>query len=122
MSMPPYVSLKNKANNEYRNNHATKMQSNYESPACLFNLVDQGNGSYAIKNVKNDEYFDCSITSMAKSVDGDCQRWQFMPIPTEVNGYYIQNIENRQYMTKKASQLSKNAGNDEIYIVEPRDS
>jgi hypothetical protein len=122
MSMPPYVSLKNKANNEYRNNHATKMQSDYESPACLFNLVDQGNGTYGIKNVKNDEYFDCSITSMSGSIEGDCQLWQFMSIPTVENGYYIQNIENRQYMTKKASQLSKNAGNDEIYIVEARDN
>jgi hypothetical protein len=116
--MPAYVSLKNQANNEYRNNHATKMQSNFESPECLFNLISQGDGSYAIKNVKNDEYFDCSITSMAKSVDGNCQRWQFMPIPTVADGYYIQNIENRQYMTKKASQLSKNAGDDEIYIVQ----
>jgi hypothetical protein len=116
--MPAYVSLKNQANNEYRNNHATKMQSSFESPECLFNLISQGDGSYAIKNVKNDEYFDCSITSMAGSVSGNCQRWQFMPIPTVQDGYYIQNIENRQYMTKKASQLSKNAGNDEIYIVQ----
>ena len=120
MSMPAYVSLKNQANNEYRNNHATKKQSNYESPECLFNLIFQGDGSYAIKNVKNDEYFDCSITSMAKSVTGDCQKWKFLAIPTVQDGYYIQNVQNREYMTRKASQLSKNAGNDEIYIVQQR--
>ncbi|KAA1247935.1 hypothetical protein [Aquimarina sp. RZ0] len=28
--------------------------------------------------------------------------------------------QNREYMTKKASQLSKNASNDEIYIIEKR--
>jgi len=122
MSLPAYASLKNKANNEYRNNHATKMQNNYDSPECLFNLVPQSDGSYAIKNVKNDEYFDCSITSMDDSVVDDCQRWQLMPIPTVTNGYYIQNMKNKEYMTKKASQLSKNAGNDEVYIVEQRDN
>jgi hypothetical protein len=122
MSMPSYVSLKNNANQEYRNNHATKMQSKYESPECLFNLVDQGNGSYGIKNVKNDEYFQCHITTMVSSVTSDCQRWQFLAIPTIANGYYIQNLDNKEYMTKKASQLSKNAGDDEVYIVEPRNN
>jgi hypothetical protein len=120
MSMPAYVSLQNNANQEYRNNHATKMQKDYESPECLFNLILQDGGSYAIKNVKNSEYFDCSITSMSKSVDGNCQRWQFLEIPTVENGYYIQNMENNEYMTKKASQLSKNAGKDEVYIVVAR--
>ena len=120
MSMPAYVSLQNNANQEYRNNHATKMQSDYESPSCLFNLIPQDGGSYAIKNVDNGEYFDCSIKSMSKNVDGDCQRWQFMSIPTIQNGYYIQNMENDQYMTEKASQLSKNAGSDEVYIVVER--
>lgn len=28
--------------------------------------------------------------------------------------------QNREYMTKKTSQLSKNASNDEIYIIEKR--
>ncbi len=120
MSMPAYVSLKNQANDEYRNNHATKMQDDYESPDCLFNLVDQGDGSYGIKNVKNDEYFQCHITKMVDKVEGSCQRWQFLAIPTVDNGYYIQNMDNNQYMTKKASQLSKNAGSDEVYIVEQR--
>ena len=120
MSMPAYVSLQNQANGEYRNNHATKMQSKYESPECLFNLVSEGNGTYAIKNVKNGEFFDCTITSMSKTVDGNCQKWQFLAIPSIANGYYIQNMENKQYMTKHASQLSKNAGNDEVYIVVER--
>ena len=120
MAMPAFVSLKNQANNEYRNSHATKMQSTYESPDCLFNLIDETGGKYAIKNVKNDEYFDCSITSMSGTVNDDCQKWQFLEIPTIKDGYYIQNMKNKEYMTKKASQLSKNAGDDEVYIIEPR--
>lgn len=122
MSMPAYVSLKNQANNEYRNNHATKMQKDYESPQCLFNLVVQDNGSYGIKNVDNNEYFQCHITTMVSKIEGNCQRWQFLEIPTITNGYYIQNLDNHQYMTKKASQLSKNAGPDEVYIVEARNN
>ena len=120
MSMPAYVSLKNQANDKYRNNHATKMQDNYDSPECLFNLVPQSNGSYGIKNVDNDQYFQCNITSMADSISSDCQRWQFLPIPTITNGFYIQNLENLQYLTKKASQLSKNARSDEVYIIEEK--
>lgn len=120
MSMPPYVSLKNQANNKYRNDHAKQMQKDYESPACLFNLIPQGDGSHAIKNVKNDKYFDCTISTMADKVEGKCQQWQFLKIPTIENGYYIQNMKNQECMTKKASQLSRNAGNDEVYIVVER--
>ena len=122
MSMPAYVSLQNNENQEYRNNHAKKMQDKYESPSCLFNLISQGDGSYAIKNVKNDEYFDCTITSMDDKIEGSCQQWQFLEIPTIENGFYIQNMKNKEYMTKHASQLSKNAGEDEVYIVVPRDN
>lgn len=120
MSPPTYGSLKNRANGEYRNNHATKMQENYESPDCLFNFVPQSNGTYAIKNVKNDQYFQCHITTMVSSVEGACQKWRFLSIPDITNGFYIQNVDNNEYMTKHASQLSKSAGPDEIYIVEAR--
>ena len=120
MIMPPYVSLKNRTNSEYRNNHASKMQKNYVSPQCCFKLVDQGNGSYGIKNEDNHKYLQCNITTMSDEIKGDCQKWQFLSIPTITNGFYIQNLYELELMTKKAGQLSKNAGSDEIYIVEER--
>lgn len=116
--MPAYVSLQNNINKVFRYNHATKMQKEFKSPECLFNLISEDGGkTYAIKNILNNEYFDCTITSMAKSVEGNCEKWQFLSIPTIENGYYIQNIENNKYMTKKASELTKNAGIDEVYII-----
>lgn len=33
--MPDYVSLKNQANNEFRNDHDTKMYHNFESPNTI---------------------------------------------------------------------------------------
>lgn len=124
MSMPEYVSLQNKSNGEYRNNHATQMQSNYQSPQCLFRLELQsgGNNYYGIKNCQNKEYFQCNITSMSPSIEGSCQLWTFEPVANVLNGYYIKNVKNGQYMCNHATQLSKNPGENEVYIIVSQES
>jgi hypothetical protein len=120
MSIPEYGSLQNRANEEYRCNHATKLREDYSSPDCLMNFQHQDDGSYAIKNVKNNEYFDCSITTMSDRVSGDDQKWRLLDVPEVKNGYYVQNKTNNEFMTRHASQLSNGAGKDEIWIIEPR--
>jgi len=120
MSIPTYGSLQNQSNGEYRNNHATQLQSNYESPECLINFQKQANGNYGIKNVDNNQYYQCHITTMVDSIEGDCQLWRLLPLSDVENGYYVQNVENGEFMTKHASQLSGNAGKDEIWIIVER--
>lgn len=122
MSVPTYGSLQNQSNGEYRCNHATKLESSYSSPDCLINFQLQSNGTYGIKNVGNNEYYDCSITSMNKTIDGDCQTWRLIPLGDVTNGYYVQNVENNEFMTSSASQLSSSAGSKEIWIIFPQDN
>jgi len=112
--------LKNKANNEYRTNEATKMQDTFESPDCTFIFHPFQNGTeivYALQNAANGEYLDCSISSMSGSVDGNCQKWRLKVVSADRSEYYVQNLENGEYLTKKASQLSDSAGTDEVYII-----
>lgn len=96
------------------------MQKNYESPECLFNLQLQPDGNYGIMNCQNYEYFQCTITTMVGKVTGTCQEWAFEPVSNVTNGYYIKNIANGEYMTNHATQLAKNPGSNEVYIVESR--
>ncbi len=112
--------LKNKANNEYRTDEATKMQPNYESPDCTFIFEAypaDGENVYALRNAKNNEYLDCSITSMSKTVNDDCQKWRLIVSDASKSEYYVQNLKNDEYLTKKASQLEDTPGSDEVYII-----
>ncbi len=118
MSVPSYGSLQNKSNGEYRCNHATQLESNYSSPSCLINFIDQGNGTYAIKNVQNNQYYQCHITTMVDKVDGSCQQWRLLLISG--NEYYVQNVANNEYMTSHASQLSSSSGPNEVWVIVPR--
>lgn len=114
--------LKNKANNEYRNDHATEMQASYQSPQCTFIFEPYRNGGeivYALRNASNNEYLDCTITSMNRTVDGNCQKWRLIPVDAPKGEYYVQNLQNAEYLTKKASKLSDKAGSDEVYIIQP---
>lgn len=113
--------LKNKANGEYRNDHATKMQDTYEDPECTFIFESYGDRVYAIRNAKNGKYLDCSITTMADEVKGDCQKWKLIYHTKAEHKYYIRNCENDKYLTKRASKLSDSNGEDEIYIVKSVD-
>ena len=122
MSIPTYGSLQNKSNGEYRCNHATKLKSTYDQKTCLMKYIKQSNGTYAIQNVDNGEYFDSSITSMSGSVDGDSQKWRLLALPDVTNGYYVQNVKNNEFMTSHASQLSSSAGSKEIWIIEEQNS
>ncbi len=116
-------SLKNKANNEYRTSDATKMQAVYESPRCTFIFEPytvKNEVVYALRNAQNSEYLDCTITSMSTKVEDNCQKWRLITVNADKHEYYIQNVKNSEYMTKRASKLSGSAGNDEVYIIEQR--
>ena len=126
MTVPQYGALQNKANQEYRTNKATEMSRDYKQPECLFEFQKQDEGQYkgkyGIKNLKNNEYFQCTITKMNSAVQGSCQLWELVEVDNKENEnqYYIKNVNNGEYMTKKASQLSGNAGSDEVYIIEEK--
>lgn len=111
-------SLKNKSNNKYRNNKATKMQDVFESPDCTFIFKCEGGNKYTIRNAKNNKYFDDTITSMSETVDGDGQKWEKIDCDAAKNEFYLKNCKNNKYMTKKASKLSSSKNDDEIYIIE----
>lgn len=113
-------SIKNKGNNEYRTNAATKMQSKYQYPKCTFIFEKQaGANIYAIRNAMNKEYLDCSITSMSRKVNDNCQRWQLIPAGRP-NEYYIRNLKNKEYLTRRASKLSKTRGHNEVHYLQKR--
>lgn len=116
-------SLKNNGNNEFRTSNATEMQPTYESPRCtfLFEAYTENNETvYALRNAQNSEYLDCTITTMSSSVNDNCQKWRLIPVNVDKNEYYIQNVKNNEYMTKRASKLSDSAGKDEVYTIEQR--
>lgn len=113
-------SLKNKSNNQYRTDRATHMTSSYEAPRCNF-VFEPTEGSIALRNAKNDEYLDCTISTMSPTIKDNCQRWKVIKVDSTFNEYYIQNVENKEYLTKAASQLHKGSpGEDEVYILEDR--
>jgi hypothetical protein len=115
--------LKNKANNEYRTSNATEMQAVYESPRCtfIFEPLLVGNETvFALRNAQNNEYLDCTITTMSTKVIDNCQKWRLITVNADKHEYYIQNVKNNEYMTKRASKLSGSAGSDEVYIIEQR--
>lgn len=114
-------SLKNQANNQYRTDHATKMCDTFSAPNCAFIFERQINQTdiYAIKNAKNNEYLDCTISSMSTTVKDDCQRWKLIPKKLNDSEFYVQNLKNGKYLTKKASQLSSKADDNEVYIIKP---
>ncbi|WP_437922103.1 Ca2+-dependent phosphoinositide-specific phospholipase C [Sphingobacterium sp. LRF_L2] len=115
-----YGPLKNMANGEYRNDHATKMVSKFDAASCLFFFKQEDlGGVYSIKNTKNNKYFTDHITSMGSKVVNNDQKWRLNSVGE--NLFTIQNLTNAEYMTKKASQLSKNCGTDEIYEIVKRD-
>jgi hypothetical protein len=114
-SVPTYGSLQNNSNSEYRCNHATKLQSTYSSPNCLINFQPQSNGTFGIKNVGNNQYYQCNITTMVDTISDDCQTWRLLWISG--NQYYVQNVKNGQFMTSSASQLSSSAGANEVWNI-----
>lgn len=118
VQIPTYGSLQNKENGEYRCNHAKQLESSYKSPECLLNFQPQGDNTYAIKNVDNNQYYGSSIGSMSNKVEGDSQKWRLLWINDEQ--FYVQNVKNNEFMTKHASQLSSSAGKDEIWIITER--
>ena len=116
-------SLKNKANNEYRTSNATEMQAVYASPRCTFifePLLVGNEPVFALRNAENSQYLDCTISSMSTKVIDDCQKWRLITVNADKHEYYIQNVKNNEYMTKRASKLSGSAGSDEVYIIEQR--
>ncbi|TDW52756.1 calcium-dependent phosphoinositide phospholipase C [Flavobacterium sp. 270] len=122
--LPPsqLKSIKNIANNEYRTDHATKMSSDYKKSNCDFYFESQYDGIdiFAIKNKKNNQYFSDHIITMKSEVKSINQKWKLIKVEGKVNQYYIQNLGNLKYMTKRASQLSDNNGSNEIYELEER--
>ena len=120
MSIPTYGSLQNNYNSEYRCNHATQLKKNWDQSTCLMHYVEQSDGSYAIQNVHNNQYFDSSITTMSDSVSGDSQKWRLLAVSDVTNGYYVQNVKNSEFMTSHASQLSTGAGKKEVWIIEEK--
>jgi hypothetical protein len=117
MSIPTYGSLQNQSNGEYRCNQASKLQGTYSSPDCLINFILQESNSsiYALKNVANNQYYECNIRSMSDSVAGACQQWRLLWI--EGDQYYVQNVQNNEFMTSSAGSLSSSAGPNEIWII-----
>ncbi len=113
-------SIKNIENNEYRANQATEMQENYESPKCDFIFEAQpGTNIFALRNAYNSQYLDCTITSMSSTINDDCQRWRLIPT-TGINRYFVQNVKNGEYLTKRASKLEDEPLSHEIHILQPR--
>ena len=119
LGVPPIGSLQNLSNGGFRTDAAQSLDSNY-NPSCKLAFIPYGNNIYAIENLNNNGYYQDSIGSLASSVDGDGQKWNIIPSGTGPNEYYIQNVSNDGYMTSSASQLSDNAGYDEIWIIEAR--
>lgn len=121
MRLPKLCSLQNVQNEKYRCNHATKLESHYESPQSLFELLPHGDDTYAIKNVDNGEFYQCHITSLVSNVEGDCQLWKILPDAENVNAYTIQNVGNGKYMTSSASKLHEGRpGKSEQWVIEAR--
>ena len=91
-------SLKNKENGEFRTDRATKMVKMHTSPECIFLFMKQiGENIYAIRNMKNHKYFDCTITTMSDLIKDDCQRWKLIPAARgNKNEFYIQNVQNKE--------------------------
>ncbi|MFC0182107.1 hypothetical protein SAMN04515674_101115 [Pseudarcicella hirudinis] len=117
-TVPSYGSLQNNSNGEYRCNHATQLESSYSSPNCLINFQLQSDGTYGIKNVGNNQYYQCKITTMVDTITGTCQKWRLLYISG--NQYYVQNVSNNEFMTSHASQLSSSAGPNEIWNIVER--
>ncbi|GGF06208.1 Ca2+-dependent phosphoinositide-specific phospholipase C [Flavobacterium limi] len=115
-------SIKNIANDEYRTDHATKMSKDYKKTNCDFYFESQydGHDIFAIKNKKNNKYFSDNITIMQSEVKSINEKWRLIKVEGTVNRYYIQNLGNLKYMTKKASQLSTENGSNEIYELQER--
>ena len=114
-TVPTYGSLQNNSNQEYRCNKATKLESTYSSPDCLINFQPQSNGSFAIKNVGNNQYYQCNIRTMVDTVTDDCQQWWLLNISG--NQYYVQNVKNGEFMTSSAGSLSGSAGANEVWNI-----
>ena len=114
---PEYGSLQNDASTEYRCSRAAELQETYTASDCLMKFVRRENGAYTVQNVKNRQYFQSAIGTMADSADSDEQEWDIVG----TNGRYtIQNRSNHQYMTSTASQLSATAGPNEYWTIETR--
>lgn len=120
--LPPakLMSIKNIANSEYRTDHATKMSKEYIEKKCDFYFEGQYDGDdiFAIKNAENNKYFSDHIGTMESEIKSINQKWRLIKVDGKLNRYYIQNLGNLKYMTKRASQLSTKNGNDEIYEIE----
>ncbi|MFW7524953.1 hypothetical protein ACODM8_12525 [Vibrio ostreicida] len=122
MTMPVFCSLENVKNNQFRCHRATKFESGYASPKCLFRLLPQGGHIYAIQSVDTGQFYQSHISRMVDFVDGDDQLWDILPIPGQTHIYTIRNLGNNQYMTQKASQLHSGMPSEsEHWIVESRD-
>jgi predicted amidohydrolase YtcJ len=115
--VPEYGSLQNDSNAEYRCNRATHLAGTYTAADCLMRFVRKENGTYTIQNLKNHQYFQGDIGTMADSADTDLQEWDIVG----ANGRYtIQNRSNHEYMTSHASQLSSTLGPGEYWTIEER--
>lgn len=110
------------ANGRYRGNKATHMKKDFASPECDFVFEYRSGGEFAIKNLSKGRYYNCTIKSLSSTANSDCDYWKLeeavIDDKVKANHYYIENVENEQHMTKKASQLSDNTGKDEVYIVD----
>lgn len=113
-------SIKNISNNSFRNDHATKMQADYERSICDFEFEFHDEKFFAIRNMNNNSYLDDTITSMKDRVSGNGQLWYFenrQDIVLGVFKAYIKNKKNGKYLTKRASQLADHAKSDELHIL-----
>lgn len=118
-----YGFLKNQSNNEYRCNHASQLKDEPVVPNCLTKFIPYDDGTVAIQNQDNYEFFQSSILTMADRVTSDAQKWRLIEVDSEEgNTFYVENVQNGEYMTRKASQLhSGTPGKDEVWVIEPFD-
>ncbi|CAM3222909.1 hypothetical protein [Vibrio neptunius] len=118
-----YGFLKNQSNSEYRCNHAAQLKDKPVVPNCLTKFIQYDDGTVAIQNQDNYEFFQSSIVTMADRVTSNAQKWRLIEVDSEEgNTFYVKNVQNEKYMTRKASQLhAGKPGKDEVWVIEPFD-
>ena len=108
--------LKNKANNEYRTNKASKMCRRFKNEVCTFIFEKHGKG-FALKNEETQEYLNSKMNYIPLAGYTEDELWVAIRAEGEENGYYFKNIKNSKYLTKKASKLSDSQGDTEIFLT-----
>jgi hypothetical protein len=113
-----YASLQNDQNSEYRTNRATELSATMTIPTRLFKMVLLENGRYGIQNQGNYEFLQSHISTMATGIVDDGQEWNVEPVSGKAGLHTLQSEKNKEYMTRKASQLHGGTpGKDEYWRI-----